>query len=370
MTGTALLPIGTVTFLFSDIEGSTDLVRHAGDDGYATIRADHRRLLRDAFAEYDGHEIDTAGDGFFVVFQSARKAVAAAVGAQLRLAAFAWPTDAAVRVRIGLHTAEPHLSPEGYVGVGVTRASRICFAARGGQILVSSATAGIIEDAEMPGVDLLELGEYELKGFSRKQRLFQLTVARLPSEFGPLRTPDALAWSPGAATFLHSDLSGWRPVLRLLGDEANAAIISDYWRLTTSAVEANGGKILERTGDSCLAVFASASDGLRGAGALRQAIREFAWPPERNVEVAIAVHSGRWSGDLQQPLGLAVYRLSRLARLAGPGQVLVSHSTAALLEGDRSAPPLRSLGEQVIPDFDEPAPVYELIDSSRTSALS
>jgi class 3 adenylate cyclase len=103
----APLPRGTVTFLFSDIEASTDLVRRVGDDVFAAIRGDHRRLLRDAFAERGGREIDTAGDGFFVAFDSARSAVAAAVSAQLALASFTWPADAEIRVRMGLHTAEP-----------------------------------------------------------------------------------------------------------------------------------------------------------------------------------------------------------------------------------------------------------------------
>jgi class 3 adenylate cyclase len=104
MSGVSL-PRGTVTFLFSDIEGSTDLLRRVGDDVFAVIRADHHRLLRDGFAVHGGKEIDTAGDGFFVAFHSARSAVAAAVPAQLALAGFTWPADAEVRVRMGLHTS-------------------------------------------------------------------------------------------------------------------------------------------------------------------------------------------------------------------------------------------------------------------------
>jgi class 3 adenylate cyclase len=176
----APLPRGTVTFLFSDIEGSTDLLRRVGDDVFAAIRGGHRQLLRDAFAAHGGREIDTAGDGFFIAFESARSAVAAAVSAQLALARSTWPAGAQVRVRMGLHTAEPHLAEDGYVGIGVHRAARICDAAHGGQILVSNATAGIIEDAESTGVDLLDLGEHRLKGLPREQRLFQLTALTLP----------------------------------------------------------------------------------------------------------------------------------------------------------------------------------------------
>ncbi len=190
------LPRGTVTFLFSDIEESTDLVRRFGDDAFASIRADHRRLLRGSFAAHGGREIDTAGDGFFVAFDSARSAATAAVDAQRALASSTWPAGAEVLVRMGLHTAEPHLGEDGYVGVGVHRAARICDAARGGQILVSNETAGIIEDAELPGIDLVDLGEHRLKGLPREQRLFQLVGQGLRSAFGPPRTPGAQA--PGS----------------------------------------------------------------------------------------------------------------------------------------------------------------------------
>jgi class 3 adenylate cyclase len=114
------LPTGTVTFLFSDIEGSTNLVRRVGDDVFADIRADHRRILREAFTAQGGREIDTAGDGFFIAFDSARSAVLAAISAQIELATFIWSEDAEVRVRIGLHTAEPHLAEDGYVGSAFT----------------------------------------------------------------------------------------------------------------------------------------------------------------------------------------------------------------------------------------------------------
>ncbi|MGZ4394465.1 MAG: adenylate/guanylate cyclase domain-containing protein [Gaiellaceae bacterium] len=201
------LPHGTVTFLFSDIEESTELVRRVGDDAFAAIRAEHRRLLRDSFAAHGGSEIETAGDGFFVAFDSARSAAKAAVEAQRALASSTWQADAEVLVRMGLHTAEPHLTEDGYVGVGVHRAARICDAARGGQILVSNATAGIVEDAELPGIELVDLGEHRLKGLPRQQRLFQLVGEGLRSGFGPLRTPEAQP--PGAGTFLLIDLAGW-----------------------------------------------------------------------------------------------------------------------------------------------------------------
>jgi class 3 adenylate cyclase len=355
------LPRGTVTFLFSDVEDSTELVRRFGNDVFAAIRGDHRRLLRTAFSEHGGHEIDTAGDGFFVVFDSAKSAVAAAVAAQRALAAFGWPRGADVRIRIGLHTAEPHIGDEGYVGIGVHRAARICDAARGGQILVSNATAGIVEDAELQEVELLDLGEYQLKGLLRRQRLFQLSVHGLRSDFEPPRTPDVATRRPGVGTFLASDLTRWRHVIRGLGDEASEGLLGDYHATVTVAVETNDGAVLERVGDHALAVFGDAANALRAAGTLREALAEFTVPAEFGVGIAIVVHSGRWSGDPQQPkASTALYRLHLLAQLAEPGQVLVSQATAALLEGDRSSPPLRDLGEREIPDSDKPAPVYEL----------
>ena len=174
------LPCGTVTFLFTDIEGSTELSRRHGAE-YGDLRAEHRRLLRDAFEAHRGREVDAEGDAFFIVFERATDAVAAAVAAQHSLLA----TDA-VRVRMGLHTTEPHLHSEGYVGVGVSRAARICAAAHGGQIVLSQATAGIVEDDELLDVRLRDLGDHLLKDIPLPQRLFQLDSDGLQSDFPPL----------------------------------------------------------------------------------------------------------------------------------------------------------------------------------------
>jgi class 3 adenylate cyclase len=133
------LPMGTVTFLFSDIEGSTHLLQHLGNR-YADVLADYRRLLRAAFQAVGGHEIDTAGDGFFAVFHRATDAVAAAVASQCTIVARPWPEGVPVRVRMGLRTGEPTFTAGGYVGLDVHRAARICSAGHGGQILLSHTT--------------------------------------------------------------------------------------------------------------------------------------------------------------------------------------------------------------------------------------
>jgi class 3 adenylate cyclase len=138
----AALPTGTVIFLFSDIEGSTKLLQHLGEL-YASVLTDHQRLLRHAWAEHGGVEVDTAGDGFFVAFPTAPAAVAAAAAATRALAEHAWPDGTALRVRMGLHTGSPQLVGDRYVGLDVHRAARIAAAGHGGQILLSPPTPSL-----------------------------------------------------------------------------------------------------------------------------------------------------------------------------------------------------------------------------------
>ncbi len=162
------LPAGTVTLLFTDIEGSTKLARRLGD-GYRHVLASHRSVLRAAFAEHNGIEVDTQGDSFFVAFGRAHDAVAAAAAAQRALA------DSDVRVRIGVHTGEPPLAEGGYyVGVDLSRAARICAAAHGGQVLLSRATRDLVGD----DAEIRDLGEHLLKDIEAPERLYQLVVAR------------------------------------------------------------------------------------------------------------------------------------------------------------------------------------------------
>jgi class 3 adenylate cyclase len=166
------LPSGTVTFLFSDIEGSTRLLKELGD-GWGDVIRDHNRLLREAFAEAGGGEVDRQGDAFFAVFPRARAGLAAAARAQRALAAHEWPGGASVRVRMGVHTGEPHVGEEGYLGLDVVRAARICAAANGGQVLVSETTAALGRGNEF---ELADLGEHRLKDFDEPQRLWELLV--------------------------------------------------------------------------------------------------------------------------------------------------------------------------------------------------
>ena len=176
----------TATFLFTDIEGSTQLLR-SHRDVYAEILADHHRLLRTAFAAHGGREVDNQGDAFFVAFARAKDAVLAAAAAQRALAAHSWPDGASLQVRMGIHTGEAELTVDRYVGMSVHRAARICALGHGGQALVSQTTAGLLDDDDdLPGLALTDLGEHKLKDISRPVRLYQLDVEGLRRTFPPL----------------------------------------------------------------------------------------------------------------------------------------------------------------------------------------
>jgi class 3 adenylate cyclase len=178
---------GTVTFVFTDIAGSTELLKRLGDR-YAHALADHRRIVRDAFTARGGQEIDTQGDAFFYGFERARDAVAAVVAAQRALASHAWPDGAELKVRMSIHTGEPVVGEEGYVGIDVHRAARICSAAHGGQVLLSATTAALVTGAAMPdGVSKRDLGDVHLKDIEEPERVVQLDIDGLPSSFPPLR---------------------------------------------------------------------------------------------------------------------------------------------------------------------------------------
>ncbi|HEV2917810.1 MAG TPA: adenylate/guanylate cyclase domain-containing protein, partial [Actinomycetota bacterium] len=184
------LPTGTVTFLFTDVEGSTRLLQTLGD-GYAAVHDEHAAIIRRAVAGGGGVEVSTHGDAFFVAFASPAGAVRAAVAAQRGLAAHDWSPGPAVRVRIGVHTGEGTLGGDDYVGIDVHRAARIADAAHGGQVIVSDATRGLVEHALPAGVSLRDLGPHRLRGIADPERLHQLVVEGLRADFPPPRTLDA-----------------------------------------------------------------------------------------------------------------------------------------------------------------------------------
>jgi predicted ATPase/class 3 adenylate cyclase len=185
------LPTGTVTFLFSDVEGSTRLAAALGAVWPAVLER-HQALLRAAFTAGGGVEVATEGDSFFVAFPSAARAIAAAVQAQRALAAEPWPPEAGdLRVRMGLHTGEGTLGADNYVGLDVHRAARIAAAAHGGQVVLSGPTRSLVEAALPDGVTIRDLGEHRLKDLERPQAIAQLVIPGLRAEVPALRTLEA-----------------------------------------------------------------------------------------------------------------------------------------------------------------------------------
>jgi predicted ATPase/class 3 adenylate cyclase len=181
------LPTGTVTFLFTDIEGSTRLLQELGPD-YGAVQRHHMRLMREAIAEGGGLEIRTEGDAFFAVFSSAVGAVRAAAAAQRSLAVHPWPQRKPLRVRMGMHTGEGVLGGDDYLGIDVNRGARIAAAGHGGQVLLSETTQALVASDLPAGVSIRDLGRHRLKDFDEPQRIGQLVVDQLPSEFPAIRT--------------------------------------------------------------------------------------------------------------------------------------------------------------------------------------
>jgi len=217
------LPSGTVTFLFSDIEGSTAHLKRLGDDGYPALLAIHRRLVRETFALHDGQEIDTQGDAFFYSFPRARGAVAAAVEIQRAHEQETWPDGLPVRIRLGLHTGEPVVGEEGYTGLDVVRAARISAVARGGQVLLSETTRAIVAGDLPQGIELRALGEQRLKDIDRPEALYELRIpdvhvtdaadvpASPPADVPPSAAVVPVPASPlaGLESYLPADTPGW-----------------------------------------------------------------------------------------------------------------------------------------------------------------
>lgn len=189
---------GTVTFLFSDVEGSTELLKRLGEGAYATVLEQHRRIVREALSARGGREIDTQGDAFFYAFARARDAVAAAVSAQRALAGHTWPEGAEVRVRMGLHTGEPVVGDEGYTGMDVVRAARIAAVGRGGQVLLSETTHALVGPDLPERVTAHPLGEQRLKDIERPEPLHELVIDGVPGSGA------GIEHEPSGETDLHS----------------------------------------------------------------------------------------------------------------------------------------------------------------------
>ena len=178
----------TLTFLFTDIEGSTALIQRVGETTYSQILVDHHGLIRAGLAAHDGTEIDTQGDSFFAVFASPKACAAAVAEVQRSLDSHPWPADQHVRVRIGIHAGEAQQTVTGLVGYDVHKAARVAAAAHGGQVLLSESAAALVHDSLPEGSSLVPLGSHRLKDLGRPEQIFQLNVPGLPNDFPPIRS--------------------------------------------------------------------------------------------------------------------------------------------------------------------------------------
>jgi YVTN family beta-propeller protein len=257
------LPVGTVTFLFTDIEGSTQLLKRLGGDRYGAALADHQRILRELFAEHGGHEIDTQGDSFFVAFRRAKDAVVTAVAAQRGLAEHAWPDGTELRVRMGIHTGEPAVGGERYVGMGVHRAARICAAGYGGQVLLSQTTRELLRDDPIPDVTLRDLGEHQLKDMDEPERLYQVVAPDLQEQFPELKaaasTPFEGREGELAEAAAEEMARSWRRPSRraLIGATFAAALVG----VTVGVLATQGGSSAAQASVSANAVGVLDPDG-------------------------------------------------------------------------------------------------------------
>ncbi len=218
------VPVERFTFLFTDIEGSTALLGRVGQGVYERLLADHHAIIRSGLAAHGGREVDTQGDGFFAVFSSPAACAAAVIQMQLALAGHAWPAGERVRVRMGIHTGQASETATGLVGLDVHRAARVAAAGYGGQVLLSQASAALVDKDLPAGAVLKDLGVHRLKDLEEPVRIFQLGAAGLPEEFPPLRTvPGGAA---AATRTLPRDLAsftGRQPELAELLDAAAGA---------------------------------------------------------------------------------------------------------------------------------------------------
>ena len=351
-------PGGAVTFLFTDVDGSTELVKTLGER-YGAVLATHRALLRAVFVEHAGTEVDTQGDAFFVVFKRARDAVTAAVAAQRAFAGHTWEHGAGVSVRMGMHTGEAYSRDDGYVGMAVHRAARICTIAHGGQVLLSRATAGIVDDEAIVGVGLRDLGDHTLKDFAQPERVFQLVIEHLPSEFPPLRTPDQQIPLTGTVTVVVAEGRRMMRLARELPKERFGALLTDYQRLLRGVFHQTGGRDVEALSDTVTAAYPTAKQAAFAAVAAQRAVADREWPEDLNIAMSVGLHSGEAGVGW---IGPAVVRGSLLCDAAEGGQIFMSPATAGLLEDENLGElSLRDVGEPLSRHFQIAVRAYELV---------
>ncbi len=354
----AELPTGTVTLVFTDIEDSTRLIHELRDD-YRALATEHNRLLREAFGSAGGHEVELAGDTFLFAFARARNAVASAVAAQRALREHRWPAGAELRVAMGVHTGEPSIHEGRYLGIDVFRATLICSAAQGGQILVSDATRRIVEEELPDGVLLRDLGEHELKGRDRRERLHEVVIAGLPQP--TQRRVLAHGLPAGTVTFLFTDIEASTQLIQRLR-ERWPAVHADHHRLLRAAFSEAGGREVDSQAEAFFYAFTRARDAVVAAAAGQRAVAAHAWPEGVQLRVRMGLHTGEPAAGDEGYLGLDVARAARICAAGHGGQVLLSQTTRALIEGDEpDGIGVLDLGEHRLKDLSRPERLYQLV---------
>jgi predicted ATPase/class 3 adenylate cyclase len=337
------LPTGAVTFLFSDMEGSTRLLERLGDR-FRAVKERHDAIVRAAIAEGGGHEIGTEGDSFFAAFASPAGAVSAAVRAQRELAAATWPDDAVVRVRMGLHTGEARVVGDDSEGLAVNRAARIAASGHGGQVLVSDATRCLVEHAPPAGTSVRDLGTHRLRDLTHPERLHQLVIAGLEQDFPPPRTLNARPNNlPAQLTRLVGRREETAQIRELVGANRLVTLTGIGGIGKTRLALAVAAEVLERFRDGAFFVDLSAIDDpplMPSAIGAALGVRD---EPGRSIEESVAEHLRERElllvlDNFEQLVDGAATTVEALLRAAPAAKALVT-----------SRIPLRLLGEQRFP---------------------
>jgi class 3 adenylate cyclase len=341
----AELPAGTVTFLFTDVIGSTALWEQAPAAMQAAL-ARHDELFDQAIGQSGGTNVRPRGEGDkrFAIFAGAPAAVAAALILQQALATEEWPTPRPIKVRVGIHTGEAQIRDHDYYGSAVNRSVRIRDLGHGGQVLLSGAVAALVADDLPKGARLVDLGEHQLRDLIRPEHVFQVVSQDLPSDFPPLLSLDARSDGPlpritsfgtprvgepdrVLVTLLITDIVGSTVRLAELGDRRWHALLEDHLLITRRELARFRGREIKTTGDGLLAIFDGPARAIHCAEAIRKGVREL------GLEIRAGVHTGEVEILDRDLAGIAVHIASRIVAEAGPGELLASSIVKDLVAG-------------------------------------
>ena len=232
----------------------------------------------------------------------------------------------------GLHTAEPHVWEEGYAGVGLTRAARICAAGHGGQVLLSRSTAGIVADDEFPGLHMRDLGAHRLAGLHWPEQIFQVIIDDLPADFPALNTPEGAGPAMETATVLTTDVVGLTAISESLAPGDFRALIAQCHQLTQAVFDEFDGYSAVSFADSTVATFRSPRAAIEAAATLQRRVAQLGWPGSVELRLRVGIDSGELMTTAYGPIGHPVNRCSRICTAARGGQTLVSAATRGRLD--------------------------------------